>query len=221
MVVDVAEAGSAVVVMDVPSYRHISPPVVDLNARSVIVLAIMLTNGTIVVMIRLAQLLFSNLMGIVQSIPTGASLLYSPVSSFVLKNLLHVSDITKNLLSVSQFIADNKVLLEFHPDSCFIKDLSTRKTLLRGQLKDGLYVFSLGNYNFTASPQALLSERASSSVWHERLGYPSTRVVSSVLSQRRLPFFTDRIGTPLCIPCQQGKSHHLPFSSSSTIATLL
>ena len=48
---DVAEAGSAVVVVDVPSYRHISPPVADLNARSAIVLAIMLTNVTIVMMI--------------------------------------------------------------------------------------------------------------------------------------------------------------------------
>ena len=67
----VAETGSAVVVVDVPSYRHISPPVTDLNARSVIVLAIRLTHATIVMMIRQAQLLFSTFMGIVQSIPTG------------------------------------------------------------------------------------------------------------------------------------------------------
>ena len=108
------------------------------------------------------------------------------------------------VLSLHQTVlpADNKVLLEFHPDSCFIKDLSTRKTLLRGQLKDGLYVFSLGNHNFTASPQALLGERASSSIWHERLGHPSIRVVSSVLSQHQLPFLPNRAGTPLCIPCQ-------------------
>ena len=83
---------------------------------------------------------------------TGGSLLSSPVSSFILKNLLHVSDITKNLLSVSQFTVDNKVIFEFHPDSYFVKDLSTWKTLLRGQLKDDLYVFSLGDHNFTASP---------------------------------------------------------------------
>ena len=57
MVVDVAEAGSAVVVVDVPSYHHISLPVADLNARSAIVLVIMLTNATIVMMIWLAQLL--------------------------------------------------------------------------------------------------------------------------------------------------------------------
>jgi len=71
VVVDVAEAGSVVVVVDVPSYRHISPPVADLNTRSAIILTIMLTNVTIVMMIRLAQLLFSTLMGIVQSIKTG------------------------------------------------------------------------------------------------------------------------------------------------------
>ena len=85
---------------------------------------------------------------------TGTSLLCSLISSFVLKNLLHVPDIIKNFLSVSQFTAANKVL-EFHPVSFFVKDLSTQKTLLRGQLKDGLYVFSLGNHNFTASPQDL------------------------------------------------------------------
>jgi len=60
-------------------------------------------------------------------------LLCYPASSFFLKNLLHVPGITKNLLSVSKFTADNKVFLEFYPDSCFVKDLSTRKTLLRGQ----------------------------------------------------------------------------------------
>ena len=62
---DVVEAESVVMVMDIPSHHHISPSVVDLNAISAIVLAIMLTNGTIVMLIRLAQLLFSNLMGIV------------------------------------------------------------------------------------------------------------------------------------------------------------
>ena len=135
-----------------------------------------------------------------------------------MKNLLHVPDITKNLLSVSQFTVDNKVLLEFHPDSCFVKDLSTQKTLLRGQLKDGMYVFPLIKRSFTTSLQALLGERASSSVWHERLGHPSTRVASNVLSQHRLPFFTDRISTPL-YPLSAWKSHRLPFSPSFMVAT--
>ena len=68
MVVDVAEAGSAAIVVDVSSHHAFSLPVADLNARSAIVLTIMLTIATIVMIIfllRLAQLLFSTLMRIV------------------------------------------------------------------------------------------------------------------------------------------------------------
>jgi len=45
--------------------HHISLSVADLNTRSAIILAIMLTSATIVMMIRLAQLLFFILMRIV------------------------------------------------------------------------------------------------------------------------------------------------------------
>ena len=48
VVADVAEVGSAVVIVDVPFHHHISPLVVDLKARFAIVLAIMLTSATIV-----------------------------------------------------------------------------------------------------------------------------------------------------------------------------
>ena len=56
---------------------------------------------------------------------TSVSLLCYSAFSFVLKNLLHVPGIIKNLMSVSQFTTDNKVLLEYHPNSCLLKDLST------------------------------------------------------------------------------------------------
>ena len=69
VIVDVAEAGSTFVITNIPSHHHISLLMVNLNVRSAIVLAIMLTSATIVMMIWLAQLLFSTLMGIVQSIP--------------------------------------------------------------------------------------------------------------------------------------------------------
>ncbi|CAA0815262.1 Unknown protein, partial [Striga hermonthica] len=47
----------------------------------------------------------------------GNSFLRSPQSSkaFLLRNLLHVPSITKNLLSVSSFASDNNVYFEFHP----------------------------------------------------------------------------------------------------------
>ena len=53
---DVAEAGSAVIVMDVHSHYHISLSVADLNTRSTIIFSIMLISATIVMMILLFQL---------------------------------------------------------------------------------------------------------------------------------------------------------------------
>lgn len=83
----------------------------------------------------------------------GSSILHSPSSSnvFILKNLLHVPQITKNLISVSTFAKDNSVTFakddsvyfEFHPFDCFVKDLKTGQVLLKGKVSDGLYKFSL------------------------------------------------------------------------------
>lgn len=57
-------------------------------------------------------------------------------------NILHVPDISKKLLSVSQFTKDNKVLFEFHPNTCIVKSQDTRQMLLQGKVReDGLYVF--------------------------------------------------------------------------------
>ena len=61
----------------------------------------------------------------------------------ILKNLLHVPAIKKNLISVAQFSFDNNVFFEFHPLSSCVKDLETRQVLLRGTLEHGLYRFHL------------------------------------------------------------------------------
>lgn len=63
-----------------------------------------------------------------------------------LGNLLHVPPIlpiTKNLLSVSQFCVNNNVVFEFHPNSYFVKDGTTKKNLLEGAVDEGLYKFNL------------------------------------------------------------------------------
>uniref|UniRef100_A0A803PRX7 Reverse transcriptase Ty1/copia-type domain-containing protein n=1 Tax=Cannabis sativa TaxID=3483 RepID=A0A803PRX7_CANSA len=57
-----------------------------------------------------------------------------------LNSVLHVPVITKNLVSVSQLTNDNFVFLEFHKSCCFVKDKKTGRVLLKGTLKDGLYV---------------------------------------------------------------------------------
>ncbi|KAL5803798.1 hypothetical protein ACOSQ3_030598 [Xanthoceras sorbifolium] len=41
---------------------------------------------------------------------------------FHLRNILHIPHITKNLLSVSKFVRENAVFIEFHPYFCLVKD---------------------------------------------------------------------------------------------------
>ena len=66
-----------------------------------------------------------------------------PSQSLLLKDVLHVPDVTKNLLSISQFTRDNAVTLEFGALSCVIKDKVTKLPLLRGSLTNGLYKLDL------------------------------------------------------------------------------
>lgn len=64
--------------------------------------------------------------------------------SVTLNNILHVPCITKNLISISQFLKDNSAIIEFNASCCLVKDLTNRNILLKGQLKDGLYHLDVG-----------------------------------------------------------------------------
>lgn len=65
-----------------------------------------------------------------------ATLSHKPL---LLNHVLHVPHVTKNLLSVSQLLTDNKVLVEFVDNFCLIKARNTRILLLRGITNEGLY----------------------------------------------------------------------------------
>ncbi|RVW20916.1 Retrovirus-related Pol polyprotein from transposon RE2 [Vitis vinifera] len=72
----------------------------------------------------------------------------------IVGNVLHVPDIATNLISVSQFCADNNTFFEFHPRFFFVKDQVTKKILLQGSLEHGLYRFPA---RFVPSPTAFVS----------------------------------------------------------------
>lgn len=61
----------------------------------------------------------------------------------LLKDLLHVPQIAKNILSISQFTRNNCVYVEFHFDYCYVTDKISNQVLLQGKVKDGLYVFEV------------------------------------------------------------------------------
>jgi hypothetical protein len=80
---------------------------------------------------------------------TGTALLPTNIGSLILTNVLHAPSISKPLLSIGQLTTDNVVSVDFLVDSCFIKDLSSNKVLLKGIKINGLYIVS------STSPQAI------------------------------------------------------------------
>jgi hypothetical protein len=69
----------------------------------------------------------------------------------------------------------------------FVKDQDTREVLLQGRCVDGLYplppssMTSLGHHVHGVA-------KSSSSLWHRRLGHPSSVVVHQVLRDNSIPF---------------------------------
>jgi hypothetical protein len=69
----------------------------------------------------------------------GTSIIPTTTCPLTLNNVLHVSSAHKNLIFVHRFTLDNDMFIEFHPYFFLIKDRQTKKVLLHGQYKGGLY----------------------------------------------------------------------------------
>jgi len=111
----------------------------------------------------------------------GHGILRSPRTNLHLKNILHVPDSSKNLLSVNRFTRDNGVFLEFHPNYFVVKEQSTRKPLLEGRCENGLYPVRSPN------KEVLGVIKPTVSLWHHRLGHPAAAVVQQVVHHHQLP----------------------------------
>lgn len=156
-----------------------------------------------------------------------------PDHVYILKSLLHVPHIRKNLLSVSQFAKDNQVFFEFHPNYCLVKDQVSGQTLLTGKLEHGLYKFSLKSsssssqksnttlplqYSTTTTPSVFASSLKKEdplSLWHFRPGHSAFDNVKRALKSCSISYFVDDSNRP-CIPCLQGKCHKLYFGTSAS-----
>uniref|UniRef100_A0A803PSI1 Retrovirus-related Pol polyprotein from transposon TNT 1-94-like beta-barrel domain-containing protein n=1 Tax=Cannabis sativa TaxID=3483 RepID=A0A803PSI1_CANSA len=72
----------------------------------------------------------------------GKATFFTPYTSkpLTLNRMLHVPHITNNLISVSQFFADNNAFFEFYLNHYLVKDQASKAVLMEGQLSHGLYV---------------------------------------------------------------------------------
>jgi hypothetical protein len=151
---------------------------------------------------------------------SGHGILPTPSTTFKLLSLFHVPQIQKKkkMISVNQFTSDNQVFVEFHPSYFCVKDLLSRKLLLQGPSKSGLYPWPTYQAS-SKSPVAFIGEKVSLDQWHLRLGHPPSPITSQVIKSNKLPVTSSKLSS-ICSPCQQGKSHRLHFSSTSSISSI-
>jgi len=147
----------------------------------------------------------------------GSSIVKTPVKNLHLTNVLHVPQTSKNLVSVHRFTLDNNVLIEFYPYFFLVKDLKTRRVILRGRCVGGLYPLISSSSSSWSNKQANIVTKLSTSRWHSRLGHPSSVIVRYVLSKNKLSY--EPSSESVCDPCQQAKSHQLPYPISTSVST--
>ncbi|KAA8537014.1 hypothetical protein F0562_029492 [Nyssa sinensis] len=136
-----------------------------------------------------------------------------------LKDVYHVPGLKKNLASVSQ-IADFGRYVLFYPND--VKIISNIKHLeadviFTGKRKDSLYVLSASDAYVEKTGQS-----ASVTLWHARLGHVGYQLLQKISTKKLLdgvPLFKEIHQDVVCLGCQYGKSHRLPFPNSKNRAT--
>jgi histone deacetylase 1/2 len=96
----------------------------------------------------------------------GQSTSYTPDHNLLLNKVLYAPE--AHLISVHRFTNGNNTFLEFHPNFFLVKDQETKRVLLRGRCKGGLYPFE----SSPSSKQMFGATKCSTSRWHDRLGHP-------------------------------------------------
>ena len=93
---------------------------------------------------------------------TGSSSIPSRSIPLKLQNILHMPAIKKNLRSTYQSTNDNYVYVEFHADQCIIKEEGNGRPLLKGTVRDSLYL-----QNQDKKPLvAYAAEKMAMELWH-------------------------------------------------------
>ena len=148
---------------------------------------------------------------------TASKTFSSPSNSFKLNHVLCVPSMQKNLIHVSKFCCQNNNSIKFSPSSFFVKDPTTGTTLLQGQAKQGVYEWPV--LSSQSSPIiAFSSTKSSSTIWHHRLGHPSSSIYKHIVSTFGHELFKSSNFNFNHNSCYCNKSHKLSFSTSSLVS---
>ncbi|PKU84061.1 Retrovirus-related Pol polyprotein from transposon TNT 1-94 [Dendrobium catenatum] len=142
---------------------------------------------------------------------SGTGILPTPTRKLFLSNLLHVPNISHNLISISNLVQDNNISVTFDPMGFVFKDLKTNQPILRGPCSSGLYRL-VPPPTTSSAPSAFQASSEHRSHWHDRLGHPNSRTLHQIAQSN--PTLHILLPAKSCITCIQCKCHKLPFELS-------
>ncbi|KAJ9687202.1 hypothetical protein PVL29_015881 [Vitis rotundifolia] len=141
------------------------------------------------------------------SIHISESITFNPV--------LHVPNLSCNLLSISQLTKQSNCSAKFLPSHCVLQDLSSRKTICNAKECEGLYYFDetdvCGQCPPTVCNSASHPKDSKLLLWHKRMGHPSFQYLKhlfpSLCSNKTSLDFQ-------CEVCELAKHHQASFPKS-------
>lgn len=137
--------------------------------------------------------------------------------SMSLSSVLHVPNLSTNLLSVSSLTKHLNCSVTFFPDHCVFQDLVTKKMIGSGRERAGLYLLDSQWTSTRHVEQAHKSETCDSTegkIWllHRRLGH-----VPFPMLKKIFPLFCHLdVSKFCCEPCEFAKHHRVSFPISNT-----
>ena len=137
--------------------------------------------------------------------------------SLILYDVLLVPDFQFNLISVSSLIRSLVCAAHFFPNGCLIQELSRGLMIGKGSLYNNLYILD--------SPCAVSNKivfcgsiSTDSSVWHQRLGHPSSSVFKNISTS--LPSYKNIESDSFpCQVCPLAKQRRLAYVSHNNLAS--
>ncbi|KAM5556360.1 hypothetical protein ABKV19_023986 [Rosa sericea] len=136
--------------------------------------------------------------------------------SFKLKNVLHVPSLAVNLLSFNKLCKDNHCYITMDDIDICVQDKATKALLYKGKSNgEGMFLFKSPRLPPITqhTHNAFIGSAIKSSLWHQRLGHPTSDVAAKMLSLSQVQFSNDP-SPHMCSSCLGGKMHRLPFNES-------
>ena len=129
-----------------------------------------------------------------------------------LHDVLYVSDLSYNLLSISKMTEAGKKV-NFHNDLCLIRDQKER--VIDIALKKG-NLYYLNCVNHYHPPRVCVAENESERVWHRRYGHLGEKYLQQLAKEKLVNRFNHDAtkSIELCEQCVQGNLHKIKFPST-------